>query len=813
MHDFKLRILQFQDHLTFSTLRSRIHLYDAKDVLLPVTILNGNLARFLEQDGCNILPTPRRNFNESDGLLLLNKLALHSGDDECLKYARNTSSSSREIAQSGYLALAAASAVIHHTENVLGLALVPNSLIVQVISVSGHMVLDLQTARRLRIVPTNPADPDDVRASLLGTLNFTKTSPGQRLLRSSLLSPLTDDCALATRAQLVQYLMATPHALAALHAALHAVATGGNASARSRRLDTEAILLVFASTPTAAAAPSDAVRAPQRLLGGILALRDFLTSVLRLRAAYVAVLPSDDTASIASSDSGTMCLLRQLAAFVSDDVITEPLAALAAVVECDSPPYGPAARGRGHLLELHQLNSILPGTSAVLDVARSVAVGAYEAAAEYVAGLADTIPGAALKYHHDRGFYIEVVTARKRRRAGDADAVGDAAAPALDPRLFLRQVQRASVMTCTTDPLLALSARFSSAHAEAMALCESELRAVVDTVRRVHLARIYALLDSVAFIDFVAALAAFGVALGDKAGVPVTFAALVDDDIALTRVYNPIMLATRPAESVVPVTLSVDTRRGFVIVSGPNSSGKTALLHTLGVLCVLIQVGACVPGIGVRWRVCDAILSRLDFGDSVGARASSFVVELEDCADIIDRLCRRALILCDELGRGTHFVDGVGVAWAVCEKILAARDGVGAVTAFTTHFPSLSLLAARHPDRVDLVQLDVAVHHDASAARGVSTTLVPRYTISPGHCSAQRYGIAMARQAGLPASVVDAAERHAVALAAASIVSPEDAVAARRVFVAQQLYRLATSCATAGPAVDAMVQRLRALVV
>ncbi|MEA1937511.1 MAG: DNA mismatch repair protein MutS, partial [Pseudomonadota bacterium] len=189
-------------------------------------------------------------------------------------------------------------------------------------------------------------------------------------------------------------------------------------------------------------------------------------------------------------------------------------------------------------------------------------------------------------------------------------------------------------------------------------------------------------------------------------------------------------------------TLETDSR--IWLVTGPNMAGKSTFLRQNALIAVLAQTGAFVPARTARIGVVDRLFSRVGASDDLARGHSTFMVEMVETAAILNRAGERALIILDEIGRGTATFDGLSIAWAVVEHLHEVNR---CRALFATHYHELTMLAGMLPSlschtmRVKEWQGDVVFLHEV-----VSGT------------ADRSYGIYVARLAGLPEGVIDRAE-------------------------------------------------------
>ena len=191
----------------------------------------------------------------------------------------------------------------------------------------------------------------------------------------------------------------------------------------------------------------------------------------------------------------------------------------------------------------------------------------------------------------------------------------------------------------------------------------------------------------------------------------------------------------------VPNDLRLDPDRRFLIVTGPNMSGKSTYMRQAALITVLAQIGSFVPARRAEVGVVDGIYTRVGALDELAEGRSTFMVEMEELANILHSASDRSLVILDEVGRGTATYDGISIAWAATEYL---HNTVQAKTLFATHYHELTALA-EHLAGVE------NVHVAAEETDGEVTFL---RTVEPGPTD-RSYGIHVAGLAGVPDPVVD----------------------------------------------------------
>ena len=207
-----------------------------------------------------------------------------------------------------------------------------------------------------------------------------------------------------------------------------------------------------------------------------------------------------------------------------------------------------------------------------------------------------------------------------------------------------------------------------------------------------------------------------------------------------------------PGEEYVPNDIHMDSSATqIMILTGPNMSGKSALLRQTALIVLMAQAGSFVPATEARFGWFDKIFTRVGATDNISRGESTFMVEMLETAMIMHNLSARSLVLLDEIGRGTSTYDGMSIASALVEYI--HMFGKGAKTLFATHYHELNDLEERFP----------RVHNYHIAVKEVGRDVLFLRKLEPGGVS-HSFGIHVARMAGMPREIVETAEATLKAL-------------------------------------------------
>ncbi len=220
------------------------------------------------------------------------------------------------------------------------------------------------------------------------------------------------------------------------------------------------------------------------------------------------------------------------------------------------------------------------------------------------------------------------------------------------------------------------------------------------------------------------------------------------DPIDIRQGRHPVIEKQMPVgECYVPNDVQLDTeKQQIIIITGPNMAGKSALRRQTALIVLMAQMGSFVPAESARIGFVDKIFTRVGASDNISQGESTFMVEMNEAASILNNLSGRSLVLFDELGRGTSTYDGISIAWAIVEYIHEYAAG-RARTLFATHYHELNEMEARFP-RIK--------NYNVSVREAEGKIIFLRRLERGG--SAHSFGIHVARLAGMPPRIVERAD-------------------------------------------------------
>jgi DNA mismatch repair protein MutS len=221
----------------------------------------------------------------------------------------------------------------------------------------------------------------------------------------------------------------------------------------------------------------------------------------------------------------------------------------------------------------------------------------------------------------------------------------------------------------------------------------------------------------------------------------------LDDSLRLTISdgRHPVLDQNLVEEKFVPNDTELDSERlRLAIITGPNMAGKSTYIRQVALIVLMAQIGSFVPARSAEIGLVDRIFTRVGASDDLARGQSTFMVEMNETANIVNNATERSLIILDEIGRGTSTFDGLSIAWSVAEFL---HDKIKARTLFATHYHELTKLAI---ERKGVVNFNVAV-------REWNEQIIFLRKIVPGGAD-KSYGIQVARLAGLPHEILDRAK-------------------------------------------------------
>ncbi len=557
------------------------------------------------------------------------------------------------------------------------------------------LAIDQATRTNLELIRTLGGER---RGSLLAAIDRTVTAAGSRLLAQRLAAPLTDMGAIARRLDAVEVFVADRVACQDVRQRLRAAPDLARALSR---------LVVERGGPRDLAAIRDGADAAVALAGRLQAL---------------AQKPAEIADAMAALRQPAPAMIAELAAALADEL--------------------PAFRRDGGFVRT--------GYEPTLDEARALRDESRRVVAELQARYADETQVRGLKIRHNNvlGYFVEVTA-----QHGDKLMT-----PPLSARFIHRQTLAGQVRFTTTE-LGALETKIANAADRALAIELEIFERLAASVTQASQA-IKSAAEALAVLDVTAALAALAAErdyvrpeVEDSKAFVIEGGRHPVVEQALSREGGPFI-----ANSC-DLSPPAGAQHGRIwLLTGPNMAGKSTFLRQNALIAVLAQMGSFVPAKSAQIGIVDRLFSRVGAADDLARGRSTFMVEMVETAAILNQAGEHALVILDEIGRGTATFDGLSIAWATIEH-LHERNGCRAL--FATHFHELTALASKLP----------RLHNATMRVKEWQGDVVFLHEVIPGAAD-RSYGIQVAKLAGLPASVIERAKIVLAALEAEERKSP-----------------------------------------
>jgi DNA mismatch repair protein MutS len=216
-----------------------------------------------------------------------------------------------------------------------------------------------------------------------------------------------------------------------------------------------------------------------------------------------------------------------------------------------------------------------------------------------------------------------------------------------------------------------------------------------------------------------------------------------DSVLEITAGRHPVVETLLDVGKFVPNDIVLNNQQQLLLITGPNMAGKSVVMRQTALIILMAQMGCFVPADEARLSPVDQIFVRSGASDVITSGLSTFMVEMVETAHILNHATEKSLIILDEIGRGTSTYDGISIAWAVAEYLVASKQNPK--TLFATHYHELQVLEEQFPQKIK------NFHMSVSNENGEPVFL---HTIAAGGAS-HSFGVAVAKLAGIPQEVVE----------------------------------------------------------
>ncbi|XP_041446275.1 mutS protein homolog 4 [Xenopus laevis] len=601
--------------------------------------------------------------------------------------------------QSKYYCLAAVAALIKYVEYIQNTVYAPKSLKICFQGSEKTAMIDSVSAQNLELLVNKRDSRND--HTLFGVLNYTKTSGGSRRLRSNILEPLVDLKTINTRFDCVQEFLQDEELFFSLQSVL------------SRFLDTENLLSNLIQIPK----QDIQDKAADTKISYIISLKHTLKLVEPLKV----VLKNCKTPLLKAyynslEDSRFGIILEKIGAVINDET----------------------RYTKGCLnTRTQKCYAVKENINELLDIARRT----YAEIVDDIAGLISQLSekyNLPLKtsFNTTRGFFIQM----------NIDA--NMSTTYQLPSEFVKVTRIKNSCCFTTVDILKLNERCQGSLREIYHMSYLIVCKLLSEIYE-HIHCLYKLSDTVSMLDMLLSFA-HACTLSDYVRPEFT------DTLAIKQGWHPI-LQKIAMEKPVSNNTYITEGTNFIILTGPNMSGKSTYLKQIALCQIMAQIGSFVPAEYASFQIVEQIFTRIGMDDDIETNCSTFMKEMKEVNYIIQNANNKSLILIDELGRGTSTEEGIGICYAVCEYLL----GLKAFTLFVTHYLELCHLSTIYPN-AENYYFEVQHKREKSNDReSISYT----YLLSKGQTKEKNYGLKAAELSSLPSTVLKDANNISMQIA------------------------------------------------
>ncbi len=581
-----------------------------------------------------------------------------------------------------HAAIASAGAIVHYLKHQLRRKIDHLSSL-KCDASSEHVMMDAATQTNLELVDSRGARD----TSLLSVLDRTVTPMGGRKLRSWILQPLRDLNELNCRQQMIADLLQEPDLLGALRSELKSIRDIERAIGRLSQVSGNA--------------------------RDVVALKVSLQEIPKLKAALAKLIERINFGTGREQKKGAP--YPSLGEHLQSEIHEMPqLAATLARAVVDEPPF-----------QLKEGGMFRDGYDAGLDQLRQASRDGKNWISELQEReITETgIKSLKVRYNSVFGYFIEITKSNL----------------ASVPDRYTRKQTTVGGERFITPELKEMEAKVLGAD-ERVRNLEYELfqKLREETLR--ELGPIQKTADAIAIIDVICSFA-------ETARLFHYCRPELDESLRLCIKdgRHPVLDQNLIDEKFVPNDTELDGEKmRLAIVTGPNMAGKSTYIRQVALITLMAQIGSFVPAARAEIGLVDRIFTRVGANDDLSRGQSTFMVEMNETANIVNNATERSLVILDEIGRGTSTFDGLSIAWSVAEFL---HDKIKARTLFATHYHELTKLAT---ERSGVCNFNVAV-------REWNDQIIFLRKIVPGGAD-KSYGIQVARLAGLPKEILDRAK-------------------------------------------------------
>ncbi|KAJ5167667.1 uncharacterized protein N7482_003261 [Penicillium canariense] len=582
-----------------------------------------------------------------------------------------------------YFAACCFSAALEYIELELQCSFAAHSLRIRFEPSQGSMTIDLSSIVSLELIQNlHNAKSKD---SLYGVLNETMTPTGARLLRANILQPSTERVKLTARYNAVEELFTKESIFVSVRQSLKGF------------IDADRVLTSIILVPT-----KRTVQYIEQSVNHVIMLKTYVSAIKKV---YQALGPSQ---------SELLTTIREICHPSGHRSVEERIEkTLNENITYQSKPLD---------LRNQRIYCVKAGVSSLLDVARQTFKEANADVVDMIADLGETYDMTLdLKYDTARQYYICIPT-------GDPESL---------PNIFINVYRKKNRIECQTLDLVKLNQKITDAHNEVISMSDQTVQELLHDVCA-EIAGLFRISEAIAMLDMLAAFAQLAVSHN-------YIRPEISNSLVIKAGRHPIRERIHSSKFV-PNDSCATPQTRFQIITGCNMSGKSTYIRSLALMTVMAQIGSFVPAQYASFPIVHQLFARVAISDDLDANVSTFAAEMREMAFILRHVEPRGMVLVDELGRGTSTTDGLAIAIALAEALLATN----ALVWFATHFHDLTQILSARSGVINL--------HLSADINPYANKMTMLYQIAEGPVPDRRYGLELAKLADLPPAVLEVAK-------------------------------------------------------
>ncbi|KAF7634374.1 DNA_MISMATCH_REPAIR_2 domain-containing protein [Meloidogyne graminicola] len=702
----EIELCQFVDTSSYSLLKIRLRLCDPLEVILPddkEKSATKVVIMDLIQDTCKKANiVPIQRKFFNDALGI--ELLKRFSLEEC-------SNLDASVYQK-YFCMGAVAALIKYTESTHNIGFTHNSLRCIYVAIEDSCMIDVSSWKSLDLIQIDSKPKKGVITSLFDVLNSCVTPGGTKTLRSYLLQPSADCSVINKRLDIVQEFVLNQSMCDKIRKILSSLS------------DLQYMISMLSYSKFSDFGKEDSKRIIRNKIGQAVTLKNMLDVVEKL--SYI-ITHSDLPFFVENRVKLTDCRLSKISEIVNKTISTE-------VNSRKRKGFAAVARD-------YALFAVAEKQNVLLDMARRVYTELVEHVMEYAEKEREEIPSAQLNYSQSRGYHFSLHTK-------------DPFSAKLPP-YCIQVVQNKSSITFTTRDLIKYNDRLIQSETDILQISNQILDQLIVNIRA-YLPSLYKSSELISLLDCYASLACYS---SKTRTVRPTFS----DYIEIIGGRHPIL--DLRSEAVPNDTYAFRTEGRFIVIAGPNMSGKSTYMRQVCLLQIMAQMGCLIPAESATFVPMTHIFSRVGHNDDLVRNLSGFSVEMSEMATILQNANHSSLIIIDELARSTSTEEGIGMCYAICERLIL----IGAFTLFATHFLDMAQLEINYPGIVK------NYHFSSINLNETSDIEATQHKLCKGQYLGPLYGLDLAAMTTFPEKIIKDAEKLAEKLKSAkenlSIVS------------------------------------------